>query len=69
MSDVKPPGPCPACGAVDAVPILYGLPTVDMGEAAGRGELVLGGCTVTGADPQWACRRCETRWGRRVEEP
>ena len=31
---------------VRVVPILYGLPTAEAGEAARRGELVLGGCIV-----------------------
>ena len=37
---------CPRCDAADPVPILYGMPTGEAGQAAARGELVLGGCAV-----------------------
>jgi hypothetical protein len=30
-----------------------------------RGGLVLGGCIVTGDDPQWQCRKCKTKYGAR----
>lgn len=43
------------------VPIAYGLPTGVLMDAAERGEVVLGGCTVTGDDPQWACPACDGR--------
>jgi hypothetical protein len=45
---------CPRCGA-RAVPILRGLPSFDDFEAAGRGEVYLGGCPVTDDDPDFAC--------------
>lgn len=53
------PPPCPQCGAPDVVPILYGY-TEDPATLAAvdRGELVLGGCMVTGDDPAWCCRAC-----------
>lgn len=52
---------CPACGG-RLVPILYGLPTPEAGEAADRGEIELGGCLVTDDDPRLACRSCHERY-------
>ena len=49
---------CPRCGAV-SVPIVYGLPSYELFDAADRGEVALGGCCVIiGGDPQptRACR-------------
>jgi hypothetical protein len=45
---------CPRCGA-RAIPILRGLPSLEAFEAAGRGEVALGGCVVDDADPDLAC--------------
>ena len=50
--------PCPACGAADPVPIVYGLPGLDLFEAAERGEVVLGGCLVGSESPEFECRGC-----------
>ena len=46
---------CPTCAAV-LTPILYGLRDVTDGEAAARGEIVLGGCTIGFDDPAFVCR-------------
>jgi hypothetical protein len=43
---------------VTPVRILYGYPTAESFERAGRGEIVLGGCVLTGDDPEWACPAC-----------
>ena len=54
--------PCPACGG-RLVPIVYGLPSPEGFQAAERGEVALGGCTVTGDDPQLRCLTCgEEYW-------
>ena len=46
--------PCVACGSTGR-PIVYGLPTISLFEAAERGEVELGGC----CPPQWpTCGRC-----------
>ena len=53
---------CPACGG-KLVPILYGLPTAEAGEAAERGEIALGGCLMSGDDPHLQCAACrEPYW-------
>jgi hypothetical protein len=54
---------CPSCGErTTPVPIVYGMPgPEDMAAtlaAADGGELVIGGCVMTGDDPQYACPAC-----------
>lgn len=51
---------CAKCGAYDVVRIVWGEPTPAHGEAAKRGEIVLGGCCVTDDDPVMRCRSCRT---------
>lgn len=51
--------PCPKCGESDSVaPILYGLPTDEAMEKAGRGEILVAGCLVGDVDPNYRCHRC-----------
>ena len=51
------PSICPICGH-KPVPILYGQPFKEHIEASERGELILGGCFITGKDPEWGCPHC-----------
>ena len=56
---------CPKCKSENIIPILYGYPGPDAEEAAGRGEIKLGGCmiNVDGCDmPDRFCRDCEHEW-------
>jgi hypothetical protein len=53
---------CPSRGSEDTVPIVYGLPTRELEEAAGRGELVLGGCLVSFDAADRACENCGHHW-------
>ncbi|HEU4339321.1 MAG TPA: hypothetical protein VFS19_04570 [Planctomycetota bacterium] len=57
---------CPACGG-KLVPIMYGLPSSEGFQAAERGEYVLGGCIVSGDDPQFECAACHEQYY--VEKP
>jgi endogenous inhibitor of DNA gyrase (YacG/DUF329 family) len=50
--------PCPSCGASDPIRIVYGYPGLELGEAEGRGEIILGGCLVGPESPELECRRC-----------
>jgi hypothetical protein len=59
---------CPACGGT-LVPIVYGLPGPEAAEAANRGEIALGGCMVTGDDPQFQCAACRVAYWRRDDSP
>ncbi|MBN1321632.1 MAG: hypothetical protein JXA87_12420 [Thermoleophilia bacterium] len=54
--------PCPFCESDRVIPVLYGLPTREAFELADGGELVLGGCTVTGLNAHWACSTCGRQW-------
>ena len=51
---------CPKCGSKKLAPILYGMPAFDeeMKRKLDNRELVLGGCGITGADPQYHCFGC-----------
>ncbi len=55
-------GKCPQCGSRSVVPILYGYPTEDSINKAHRGELHMGGCMVTGDDPELSCNECGEQW-------
>jgi hypothetical protein len=50
--------PCPACAATEVVPITYGYPDLELGQAEERGEIVLGGCLVGPESPEYECRNC-----------
>jgi len=52
---------CPTCGGT-GIPIVYGMATYQAGQAADRGEIVMGGCEVTGEDPNYRCGECRVRW-------
>ena len=54
---------CPACGAADVVPMVYGFPSPDMLDAAERREIVLGGCIVDSDSPGWCCVACRLPFG------
>jgi len=64
----RPDERCPRCGAADPVPILYGMPTEKAGEAAARGELVLGGCAVDSDAPDRRYWACGHQWLSGVDE-
>jgi hypothetical protein len=51
---------------MDAVEIIYGLPDVELGMAAKRGEVVLGGCISGDESPDYECRSCHSPlpWAR-----
>lgn len=54
---------CPKCRSI-LIPYIYGLVGPEVGEAASRGELLIGGCTVSPDNPSWGCSRCSwpSRW-------
>ncbi len=55
-------GPCPACGAAAALPIVYGLPVADAYERLAD-HVVFAGCCLPYDAPQFSCSRCSTTWG------
>lgn len=48
---------CPYCGG-KLLPIAYGMPGEELQEKAEKGEVILGGCCLTGTDPQKQCSEC-----------
>ena len=60
---------CPVCGG-KAISIMNGLPLrPDLFDQADRGEIVLGGCMVTGFDPKLQCAACGHLWGEVSQQP
>ena len=65
---------CPTCKAGRLIPIIYGLPGRELMEQSERGEVELGGCSVTevhdselgfiSGDPELYCPKCEGRFFR-----
>ena len=37
---------CPSCGEHTVVPVVFGMPAPILGDAADRGEVILGGCDI-----------------------
>jgi hypothetical protein len=54
---------CPVCGSAATIPIVYGLPGVDLDDLSVRGEVRLGGCIIDknfpDPDPSDACTSCD----------
>lgn len=59
---IHKPEKCPACGSLKVAKIFYGMPapSPQLEERIRTGEIVLGGCCITGDDPMWKCLDCET---------
>ena len=65
---------CPSCKVGKLIPIVYGMPGRELMEQSGRGEIELGGCSVTevhdselgfiSGDPELYCPKCECRFFR-----
>ena len=53
---------CPSCQSGQVVPIVYGLPGVELAEQAEEGLIALGGCCVDDDNPRWKCKACEHEW-------
>ncbi len=52
---------CPHCGG-KAIPIVYGMPGMELFERSKRGDVRLGGCVIMGDghDPTHYCPACDT---------
>jgi len=53
---------CPKCGQEAGVRIICGYPGPDLGKAAERGEIELGGCCISDNDPNFKCKTCGYEW-------
>jgi hypothetical protein len=63
LFDIIYPGPCfksericPRQHADSLIPVVYGLPGRKLMREASKGRVRLGGCIVTGCDPEWYCK-------------
>ncbi len=56
-----PASRCAQCGGRVA-PIVYGMPTVDLGELAQLGVISIGGCMVEEDQPDFTCMSCGATW-------
>lgn len=57
----RKPAKCSVCKG-KVVPIVYGEPSCEIFQKADRKEVVLGGCIITGNDPDWECIECHTKY-------
>ena len=60
--EMSRPKQCPECGSNDVIPIQYGIPGPEMFKEWEAGKIELGGCVITGDDPNWYCKKCGHRW-------
>ena len=51
---------CPTCGSSSVASILYGMPDFsdELQRELDAKRVTLGGCCITGDDPQWHCNEC-----------
>jgi hypothetical protein len=59
-SDNKPEK-CPQCGSQQIATFLYGIQSYseELMTEIKAGRVILGGCTITGYDPDWRCNDCK----------
>lgn len=60
--------PCPRCGALDGIPVMYGYPGKLAMEAESQGFISLGGCILRETNPNWCCTGCGHQ-RRRLDPP
>ena len=58
---------CPKCGN-NLIEIIYGMPGPELFEASERGEVILGGCCLTGDDPKYRCKHCNIDFSKDLKK-
>lgn len=58
---------CPKCGE-KLLEIIYGTPGPELFEASERGEVILGGCCLSGNDPKYHCKNCNMDYSRDLKK-
>lgn len=58
---------CPKCGE-QLVEIVYGRPGPELFEASERGEVILGGCLISGDGPEYRCKKCRLDYSRDLKK-
>jgi len=56
---------CLQCKSENIIPIVYGYPSKETMRKFEEGKLELGGCCVTGNDPNFYCKNCGYKFLRR----
>jgi hypothetical protein len=57
---------CPSCkSSYDVIPIQYGFIIPNPEEDKGKGEYILGGCTITGNQASMYCKSCNIYFDHR----
>jgi len=59
---------CPTCKKAKLVPLIFGLPGMDLVAQEGRGEIVLGGCVSSEFPPELQCLGCGSQFYRQSEQ-
>jgi hypothetical protein len=61
-SKIKPTK-CPKCSSTRVARIQYGYPVISEEDRRkiDAGEIILGGCFISGDDPKWECADCGTQ--------
>lgn len=64
MHGAMPERLCPKCGSSKVAYVVYGLPVWSpwLERADREGRLIMGGCCMTGDDPDSQCLSCGHRW-------
>ncbi len=65
---------CPECKSTHIAFVMMGMPLYDdeLERKLKEGKIILGGCTVSGGDPNSVCNDCKHQWrrdGKKVECP
>ena len=53
---------CPQCDSRNIVPIIYGMPGIELQELEMMGKVHLGGCGIREEGPDRHCNDCEHQW-------
>jgi hypothetical protein len=64
------PKKCPKCGSKRIARIQWGMPNFsdELKRKLDEGTVVLGGCVVSGHDPNWQCQDCRVGIFREAAE-
>jgi hypothetical protein len=56
------PPTCPRCHSDEVVPIVYGMPGLELIEESRAGRVALAGYVVFPEAPEWRCAVCDFEW-------
>lgn len=61
IESMRKPEKCPTCGSPKVAQVRYGYPIFgpELEKELAEGKTVLGGCVISGDDPEWQCVDCQ----------